>query len=274
MGLIANVMDPNKQKPIDPAVVDGTKYTEASSVTAQPMTRTVDPQKETVSGQVDNLIKQDNPIMQRARAGAMQTANSRGLINSTMAAQAGEAAVLDAATPIATADANTYTTAARDNQAAGNTAVQAGADAANRSALQSSVNANEVSMQQLKGTQATGLANIEANYRQLIQANDSASRMFVNAQSLIASLQADPNTTTEQKQAAVNSVSQMLQSGLTVIGATANIDLGGLLDFSAAPGSPAPAQAPAAAQTASTQQGGVLPPRLQQTVDQLQAALA
>lgn len=73
-------------------------------------------ENELVAGQLDKLLSSENPIMQRARARAAETANERGLINSSFAAQAGEAAVIDAAMPIATADAGTYGRQAMANQ--------------------------------------------------------------------------------------------------------------------------------------------------------------
>ena len=73
-------------------------------------------ENELVAGQLDKLLASENPIMQRARARAAETANERGLINSSFAAQAGEAAVIDAAMPIATADAGTYGRQAMANQ--------------------------------------------------------------------------------------------------------------------------------------------------------------
>lgn len=74
-----------------------------------------------VSRQLTNLLSQDNPYMQRARTRAMQYSNSRGLLNSSMAAGAGEAAAIDAALPIAQQDATSYFTADRDNASAANT---------------------------------------------------------------------------------------------------------------------------------------------------------
>jgi hypothetical protein len=70
--------------------------------------RTVDAGKETVAGQLDSILKQDSPLMESARARAKQEANSRGLLNSTMAATAGEKAMIDSAMPIAQADAGTH----------------------------------------------------------------------------------------------------------------------------------------------------------------------
>lgn len=59
-----------------------------------------------VASRVDQLIDADSPLMQRAAAKGTMTANRRGLGNSTMAIEAGQAAVLDAAVPIASQDAS------------------------------------------------------------------------------------------------------------------------------------------------------------------------
>ena len=58
-----------------------------------------------VSGRLDALLDSDSPFLERARARARQLANRRGLMSSSIAAGAGEAAAIDAALPIAQADA-------------------------------------------------------------------------------------------------------------------------------------------------------------------------
>lgn len=63
--------------------------------------------KQTVQGQLDNLISQNNPLMQKAAAKGMQYANKRGLINSSMGAGAAQSAMMDYAMPIAQTDAAT-----------------------------------------------------------------------------------------------------------------------------------------------------------------------
>ena len=62
----------------------------------------------TVHGQLQGLLSDSDPLMQRAKTKAMQHAQSRGLQNSSMAATAGQAAMIDAAMPIAQADAAMY----------------------------------------------------------------------------------------------------------------------------------------------------------------------
>ena len=67
----------------------------------------VDP-SQTVEGRMEGLLSNESKYMQAARKNAERTANSRGLLNSAMAAGAGEAEAIKAALPIAQQDAQTY----------------------------------------------------------------------------------------------------------------------------------------------------------------------
>lgn len=58
-----------------------------------------------VQGQLDKILSSDSLYLQRAMSKAQAQANQRGLLNSTMAAGAGQAAAIDAALPIAQQDA-------------------------------------------------------------------------------------------------------------------------------------------------------------------------
>lgn len=61
----------------------------------------------TVSGRLNSLLSQENPYIQQARQGAMEQANSRGLLNSSMAAGSGQRAAIESALPIAQQEAET-----------------------------------------------------------------------------------------------------------------------------------------------------------------------
>jgi hypothetical protein len=69
---------------------------------------------ETVSGQLQRILSEDSPLLQGARARASESSAARGMQNSSMAAGAGERALIETATPIAGADAATH--ANRTNQ--------------------------------------------------------------------------------------------------------------------------------------------------------------
>lgn len=69
------------------------------------------------AGRLQTMLDSNSPLMQRAAARAAQAANRRGVLNSTMAAQSGQRAMIDAATPIAQTDASLFSQTARENTA-------------------------------------------------------------------------------------------------------------------------------------------------------------
>jgi hypothetical protein len=75
-----------------------------------------------VSQRLLDLLDKDNPFITRAKTSAQQKANASGLQNSTMAVTAGEAAAIDAAAPIAQADAELFTSLYSNDQTAKNQA--------------------------------------------------------------------------------------------------------------------------------------------------------
>ena len=284
------------------------EFLETEALGYDPSKAAVNVDTDTVAGQLAGLMTKENPVMLQARTKAAQTANARGLLNSSMAVEAGESAAIGAALPIAQSDAATYSQQRLANQDAENTAYKFGAGSANeaaaaaaaagnvgartaqtgliqkelstqeaeqRSALSTQqagetgtlsaqeaaqreaaikVQAEEESklqteraeqaqalaltegqlateLQTLRGTQAQALANTEATYRQLIQTSASAGAFYNDMTKMIAAVLADTNTTAEQKEAAIGKLSELLESGLTVLGSIADVDLAGLLTF-------------------------------------------
>lgn len=82
-----------------------------------PHTRDVG-QQELVSSQMQQLLDSESPYMQQALLAGQRQAASRGLLSSSMAAGAAQAAAIQAALPIAAADAQTYSRVASENAAA------------------------------------------------------------------------------------------------------------------------------------------------------------
>lgn len=74
------------------------------------------------AGRVNAIASEDGPLMQLAATRAKQSAQKIGMRNSSLAIGAGQKAVLDAATPLATADASLNQQQNLANQAAQNTA--------------------------------------------------------------------------------------------------------------------------------------------------------
>ena len=95
--------------------------TQAPSATVDPnklqqqTANIVDQERGTVAGQMRGLLAENSPYLQVARTGALQTAASRGLLNSSMAAGAGEEAAIKQALPIAQQDAQTYADIGKQN---------------------------------------------------------------------------------------------------------------------------------------------------------------
>lgn len=121
------------QKPGSSGIVGGAMN---GAQTYQPTTRAVDKKTETVQGQVDSILAKDGPLMQRARSIALEQANQRGLVNSSLAVGAGQLAMLESAIPMAQQDANTYVQAAQGNVDAKNQAGQFNANQNNEFTLQ------------------------------------------------------------------------------------------------------------------------------------------
>lgn len=80
-----------------------------------PSLRTVQ-ENETVRGQLAGILDENSPLLQQARARALEQMQSRGLLNSSIAIGAGEDALIGRALQIAQPDAATYAEAAKGNQ--------------------------------------------------------------------------------------------------------------------------------------------------------------
>ena len=263
-----------------------------------PSLGSVNQNTDTVAGQLRGLLSQDSPFITRARTSAAQAANARGLSNSSMAAGAGEAAAIDAATPIAAADAGTYSAQRLANQTATNTANEVGVTEANKAYLLdrsgkinqelealkarniSSLSAQEANQLQtltaqkgdidrqlqmlvgdqqstlqserfkqqdqlnkasdsaayarvqLQGDQAAQLAaDIEGSNRVLLQSNAGAASLYTGTMGSIASIMGNPDLKPEDKDRAVGVYRDLLRSGLSVIGSSANVDYVSLFNW-------------------------------------------
>ena len=104
--------------PVPPVTTEGTPQPDPSTVLPAPTPRTITG-NETVRGQVEGILSEGSPLLTRARTQAQEVANQRGLLNTSMAVQAGETAVIDKALDIARPDAQTYANAGLSAQEAG-----------------------------------------------------------------------------------------------------------------------------------------------------------
>jgi len=100
-------------------------------------------------GRLGGMLSQNSPYLRDARNRAMRTANSRGLLNSAMAAGMGEEAAIGAAAPIAVQDAQTYGLNARQNAQELNKALDTNAQLYGTQAqLDTNVNVNQQNTEQ------------------------------------------------------------------------------------------------------------------------------
>lgn len=185
-GIVGSAMNslPTSNTKGQVSTVDGTKFDgqQAEGYTAnqgQAALWNVDG-NQTVRGQINSLINEDSPLMQQAATRAKQEAASRGLINSSLAVQAGQAALYDKALPIAQSDANTYAQSAKSNQDATNSFSQFNANAQNQ-ASQFGANArNTLQSQKIDVQSRADLSNAGA-------ANDALARdAQINSQQAVA----------------------------------------------------------------------------------------
>lgn len=219
---------------------------------------------QTVQSQIKAIIDDNSPLMQQAETRALQGANKRGLMNSSIAVGAGQSALYDAAAPIAAADAATFARAGEfsagaeqqvglANQSSKNTADQFTAASTNQVNSQNSQLATNVALNNaslnadlakfnasqsnellklgMDAQTKTELANIEASYKMLMQSSASASdlykQMVQNAATIMQSKDMDEFT---KKKAMQNQIA-FLNSGLGVLGSIGNLNLDQLLTF-------------------------------------------
>jgi hypothetical protein len=219
---------------------------------------------QTVASQVKGIIDDNSPLMQQAQTRALQQANSRGLMNSSLAVGAGQDAVIAAATPIATADAATYARAGETNAGYQQQAGLANQNASNQVSAQNSQLATSTSMgnaaeankinqidAQQKGdlariaasgevqqklaafsaSAAKDLANIEAQYKGLTQASSSAASVMTTTTAAIARIMEDTSLDAAGKQKAIDTYNTNAKISLSIIGSLAgNVELGHFMD--------------------------------------------
>lgn len=151
--------------------------TTTAPVVSAPVLSSVDADKETVQGQLRRLLDTDSPILKQARDRSQIMAASRGLQNSTLAAQAGQEAVIGAAAPIAAADATTYSQRAIVNQQAQNVFGQQQQQFEQNRVLQQDASAQRQVEQALAGDINSRLQLEQAGYNFQLSAQENMGRL-------------------------------------------------------------------------------------------------
>lgn len=127
--------------------------------------RHIDPATETVEGRLEGLLDDNGAYIQGARSRTMRTANARGLMNSSIAASAGEEAATKAAFDIANADAAAFQKAGDYNVAVENQGRMYNADTYNKMSLEQLQAANQqaIAAQQTAASTANAAASAAAS---------------------------------------------------------------------------------------------------------------
>ena len=118
---------------VDPAGYDPSSYDPASydSVGYDATTKNLT-SDQLVLNNLDKVLNKDGVLMDVARSAGDEYSNSRGMLNSSMGAQASMRSMIDSALPIASQDASSYLSQLQNNQMYENRASEFGATAENR----------------------------------------------------------------------------------------------------------------------------------------------
>lgn len=180
----------------------------------------------TTSQQLEGILNKGGALMQQAATTGNQQANSRGLLNSSMGIQAAQSAVLGQAVPIASSDAsainqtNQFNTQNQQRTNELNVGTQndwSKFNAQNQTAMNqwNAGQQNEATLKSLDINSREQLANIEANYKQLMQVNSSAENMYNQVMKNISDIQMSDSVA--DKASAINSQLAWLRSGMTMV---------------------------------------------------------
>jgi hypothetical protein len=206
---------------------------------------------QTTQGQLGNVLAQDGPLMQQARGGAMQQMNERGLINSSLATQAAQAAVMDRAIQIAQPDAATFARSGEFNagqQNAWNLAQQ-------ELGMKESQFGRELAMRQDQFGQELAfkynelgksqdnkiaLMEAEAKYNNLMRNDEAFNKQYAMYVEALYQIDKDKDLGPEAKQAAKFQQARMLEDYAQLRGLNLNLDFSSR--FAGAAPAPAPQQ--------------------------------
>lgn len=125
---------------------------------------------ESSASHLNTMLDSGSPLMERAKARAAGFSNARGLLNSSIAAGAGEAAMIDAATPFALQDAQVNAARNLSDQVFRQTQAMSEMEFDQAEYLQAIENASKAYLSDLQFRQAQGLAEQGFNFEDYLQA--------------------------------------------------------------------------------------------------------
>ena len=238
----------------------------ASTQLTEPTKWNVTPEQ-TSQGQLKGILESGSPLMTQAKAQGLQTANQRGLLNSSIAAGAAQGAMIERATPLATQDAQTNAAAAQANQNVENAFKTT--NAANAFNAQQNQYNTETAIAQNQYNKSLAAAENVYNQqiataqqeRSITSAKDTATANAVasitsNLNNAIAAVQTSQTMTQQAKEYSIAQLQKAYKNQISLLSAVGSVpDVSTLLsepptveppnpDYVAAP-PPQPTQAPA-----------------------------
>lgn len=238
----------------------------ASTQLAEPTKWNVTPEQ-TSQGQLKGILESGSPLMTQAKAQGLQTANQRGLLNSSIAAGAAQGAMIERATPLATQDAQTNAAAAQANQNVENAFKTTNAENA-FNAQQNQYNTETAIAQNQYNKSLDAAQNVynqqiatAQQERSIASAKDTATANAVanitsNLNNAIAAVQTSQTMTQQAKEYSIAQLQKAYKNQISLLSAVGSVpDVSTLLsepptveppspDYVAAP-APQPTQAPA-----------------------------
>jgi hypothetical protein len=163
-----------------------------------------------VENRLDGILASDSPLMTRAATQGMQFANSRGLLNSTMAAGAAQGAMIDRAMPIAQQDAQFVS----DLNKMGMGYNQ---DLGKMSHGHNLGLASAEFTAKLDEDTKSKLMYLEAQYARILQYDNNAADAFKAGMGAIGMLNTNPDLSPEQQRAGTQQIVGMMTSHLNFL---------------------------------------------------------
>tara|TARA_R110001599_G_scaffold165052_1_gene354474 strand:+ start:518 stop:2026 length:1509 start_codon:yes stop_codon:yes gene_type:complete len=189
--------------------------------------------EETSAYQLDNILGSDSALMKRAESQGLQRGASRGLLNSSIAVEAAQGAMIDRAQPFALNDAATYFNTAESNMRANNQADLTNAQMGTELNIFNTGQNNTFKTTQAGLDSQAGIANaasansalfsfldrenagfLQQNQQTFTAAQNLADRTLrENLQALSIKATADENTLNREQQTALQNDQQTFSSG-------------------------------------------------------------
>jgi len=182
----------------------------------------------TATDQLGSILDKGGALMQQSANMGNAQAAQRGLLNSSMGIQAAQNAMIQNASPLAQANANAINqnnqfNAQSTNQTLGQNTQnqqQTNLQNAQQSNAMSTWNAgqqNEAALKTLDINSRETLANIEANYKTLMQTNSSASGMYEQMLKNLSDIQGNKDMDAGTKASAIQNQLTYLRTGMSML---------------------------------------------------------